>query len=194
MRATRSDLTPRRLLLADPPWKHADALGRRGAQANYRCMSTDEIARFPLPPLADDCLLLLWRLSSMAEDALFVARAWGFTIKSEIVWRKLTATGKPFFGMGRYVRNCHETMLLGTRGRFRVDSHSIRSMFEAPVGEHSAKPDLQYAIAEELCVEGPYAELFARRSRRGWLSIGDQLPLTQIAADSRQLELLEIAQ
>jgi len=39
--------------------------------------------------------------------------------------------------------------------------------------EHSRKPDEQYAIIE-ACSPGPYLELFARGSRAGWTSWGDQ--------------------
>jgi N6-adenosine-specific RNA methylase IME4 len=186
---------PARVLLADPPWQHDDALGKRGAAANYRCMAVDEIARYRLPPLAADCLLLLWRLSSMQEEALFVAKAWGFKVKSEIVWDKLTSTGKPFFGLGRYVRASHETCLVATRGRVKVANRGIRSRFAEAVTEHSRKPVGMYEIAEALVPGGPYAELFARRRRKGWLCIGDELQATRKRGgqpvDVRQLKLAE---
>jgi len=185
---------PARVLLADPPWLLGDPLpGGRGAEAHYPCMPVDAIARFPLPPLADDCLLLMWRLASMQEEALFVARAWGFTIRTEIVWEKLTKTGKPFFGMGRYVRASHEVCLIGTRGRVRVLDRGVRSRFAAQVHEHSRKPDQIYEIAEALS-EGPYVELFARRRRHGWRAIGNELaPMRRkgALADPRQLSLLK---
>jgi N6-adenosine-specific RNA methylase IME4 len=184
-------MKPARVLLADPPWQHDDALGKRGAAANYQVMPVDAIARYALPPLADDCLLLMWRLASMQEEALFVARAWGFKIKSEIVWDKLTAKGNPFFGLGRYVRASHETCLIGTRGRVQVADRSVRSRFEAPVTEHSRKPERIHEIAEALS-EGPYVELFARRRRRGWRCIGNEISKTRIQGrwvDPRQLQL-----
>jgi len=105
----------------------------------------------------------------------------GFTVKSELIWAKLTKHGKPWFGMGRFVRNAHEVCLVCTRGRVKVRSHSVRSGFSAPVPVdarghyvHSAKPDEIYRIAETLS-EGPYCELFARRRRAGWTQFGRQL-------------------
>lgn len=188
-------MKPARVLLADPPWKHDDALamGERGAASKYDVMPVDAIARYPLPPLADDCLLLMWRLANMQEEALFVARAWGFKIKSEIVWDKLTTKGNPFFGMGRYVRGSHETCLIGVRGRIKVADRSIRSRFEAVVQEHSRKPNDVHYIAERLVPGGPFVELFARRRRRGWTCIGNELQRSKkrarMAADPRQQEL-----
>ena len=166
-----------RVLLADPAWKFGDALpGKtRGASKQYRTLSVSDIARFPLPELADSAVLFLWRVAAMQEEALFVCRAWGFKPKTEIIWRKLTRTGKEHFGMGRLVRASHETCLVATRGKPPIRSHSVRSVFAAPVQEHSRKPDEFYELIEGLC-PGPYAELFARRVRAGWAQFGDQLP------------------
>lgn len=167
---------PARVLMADPPWKFGDPLPGhcRGAVKHYPCMTLQEIMAFPLPPLADDCLLLLWRVSSMQAEALMTMRAWGFRLKSELIWRKRTSTGKRHFGMGRIVRAEHEVCLIGTRGRPEIRDHVVRSTFAAAVGRHSEKPDAIYAIAERLCA-GPYAELFARRQRPGWACFGNEL-------------------
>lgn len=165
---------PFRVLCADPPWRFGDALGRRGAEANYPTLSIEEIHRFPLPPLADDAVLFLWRVAAMQLEALTVIRAWGFTAKSEIVWRKLTKNGKPHFGMGRYVRATHETCIIAVRGKPQLKSRSIRSMFEAPIGQHSEKPESFYTGIVEQLYDGPYVELFARRQRAGWTCLGNQ--------------------
>jgi site-specific DNA-methyltransferase (adenine-specific) len=141
---------------------------------NYRTMSVAEICAFKLPLLADDCRLFLWRVASMQEEALAVMRAWGFTLKAEMVWLKRTTNGKMHFGMGRTVRAAHEVCLIGVRGKPKVLSHSVRSVFSAPVGRHSEKPDEFFRRVEELS-PGPYVELFARRQRIGWDALGDEL-------------------
>lgn len=172
-------MTPAALILADPAWSFGDQLpGKsRGAAKNYDVMTVSEIARFPLPPVADDALLLLWRVSAMPEEALFVCRAWGFTPKSEIVWVKTTGEGpkaKIAIGMGRYVRGSHETCLVASRGKAsaRVRDRGIKSVFFAPRTEHSAKPAAFYQLAERL-FPGPRVELFARGApREGWEQYG----------------------
>jgi N6-adenosine-specific RNA methylase IME4 len=175
---------PARVLLVDWPWKFGDNLPgkKRGAAKNYGCMPAERAATFELPLLADNCLMLFWRVASMQQEALDIVGAWGFVVKSEIVWAKLTKNGAPWFGMGRYVRNGHEVCLICTRGRVKVNNRSIRSGFAAPVPVdergryiHSAKPPEIYAIAEKLS-DGPYVELFARRRREGWIQFGKQLP------------------
>lgn len=166
-------------ICADPPWRFGDKLpGKgRGAAKHYKTLTVDDICNHwygDIARAAPDALLFLWRVSSMQQEALDVIKAWGFVLKSEIVWQKLTKHGKHHFGMGRYVRASHETCLIAVRGKPRILTRSIRSTFEAPVGVHSAKPDAFFDIAEDLCA-GPRVELFARRQRAGWLCLGDEL-------------------
>src|SRR5579863_8604563 len=135
--------------VADPPWHFADQLSGagRGAERHHRTMCVADICNFELPLRAQYCFLFFWRCAALTEEALQVVRAWGFT-PSEIVWQKLTKTGKPRFGMGRMVRTSHETFIVGTRGRPTRLVRNSRSTFAAPVqvdvtGKyiHSAKPE-----------------------------------------------------
>lgn len=172
---------PFRVLVADPPWRYDDKLGRRGAAHNYVTMSVEDVCRFPLPPLADDCVLFLWRVAVLQADALLVVRMWGFTLKTELVWLKKTVNGNRWFGLGHTLRAEHEVCLVATRGRPQVLNHSTRSTFvtdfeglSAVAGRHSEKPSEFYAIVEAL-FEGPRVELFARRQRPNWTCLGDEL-------------------
>jgi len=176
-----------RVLIADPAWKFSDKLPGegRGAQKHYECMSVSQIMRMPLPPLHDDCVLFLWRVSSMVEEAYQVVRAWDFTPKSELVWEKTTdeSNERLSFGMGRILRGAHETCIVAARGdRIECMSKSERTVFRAPRGEHSEKPEEFYRIVErlyplELWPES-HVELFARRRRKGWIQFGHGLPGT----------------
>lgn len=144
-------------------------------------MTTYDVCNFPLPPLADDCVLFLWRVASMQQSALDVVRAWGFVVKTEVVWLKKTVNGLQWFGMGRTLRAEHEVCLVATRRRPNVLNHSTRSTFitdfegfSAPVVRHSEKPEKFYEIVESLYA-GPYCELFARRQRPGWTCLGNEV-------------------
>lgn len=165
-----------RCLEADPPWQFGDRLpGKgRGAEKHYRVLTLEEIKAFPLPALAPDCVLLLWRVAAMQEEALSVVRAWGFTVKTEIVWAKRTKHGKRWFGMGHYLRAEHEICLVATRGKVKPLNRGTRSIFEGKVRKHSQKPAEFYELAESL-FPGPRARLFARDEREGWESYGDEV-------------------
>jgi len=174
-----------RVLVSDPAWKFVDSLpgNTRGAEKNYPCLDVWEIQRFPLPGLEPDAILFLWRLSSMVEEAYAVCRAWGFVPKTEIVWSKTVGEdtddkeAKDAFGMGRYTRGAHETCIVATRGKMipHIKDKGIRSIFRAPIGKHSEKPEAFFQLVEKL-VDGPYVEIFSRKPRAGWTVYGNEIP------------------
>lgn len=177
--------TPYHVVTADPPWPFKDKLpgAKRGAVKNYPLMSIEDLCNMQLPMMAFDCILAMWRVGSMVEEAYRVVRAWGFTPKTELVWRKKTSKGNRHFGMGRLFRAEHETAIIATRGKYSklVQAKNIRSTFAAPtpVGSngkaiHSAKPDKFFRIMEKLA-KGPRIELFARQQREGWTCVGNQV-------------------
>jgi len=177
-------MKPHSVLCADPPWPFEDALpGKtRGARRQYKLMAIADICRFPLPPMRDDAILFMWRVSAMVPEAYEVVKAWGFEHKSEIVWQKMTTHGKKHFGLGHTVRASHESVIIAVRGKPKLKLRNVRSTFSAPTPRdekgkiiHSAKPEAFYDLVEELAA-GPYAELFARRQRPGWSCFGNQLP------------------
>lgn len=177
---------PARVLVADPPWSFRDSLPgpKRGASKHYRCMSSADICRLRLPPIATNAVLFLWSVSSMLQEALDVTRAWGFSPKAQLAWVKTTrrstadvGAARLAFGMGHQVRNCHEPCIIATRGRVPPKNRSVRSVFLAPLGAHSAKPDEFYELVEAMH-DGPYVELFARRQRSGWTCLGNEIGST----------------
>lgn len=102
-----------------------------------------------------------------------------------------TGCGTPWFGMGRYTRNAHETCVIATRGKMasKILDHSIPSTLHAPMPwnwetnrpYHSAKPEVFYSLVERLA-RGPYVEMFGRRRRSGWTVLGNQVGKLQRVA------------
>jgi N6-adenosine-specific RNA methylase IME4 len=92
---------------------------------------------------------------------------WGFSYGSCLTWVK------PWYGLGKYLRNQTEHLLLGIRGTAPVLFRGQGTWFYAPVEEYSRKPEEQYVIIER-CSPGPYLELFARRRRTGWDAWGSE--------------------
>lgn len=180
--STRRNPSLAGVLYADPPWKFGDRLPGpgRGAAKHYRTMSVFEIMRFPLPPLAPDCWLFLWRVHTHQREAFQVLEAWRFEYASEIVWVKTSKSGKPRMGMGRTIRQAHEVCILARRGRPEQLSRAIDSVILAPRGRHSAKPLEMYERIEKFA-PGPYVEIFAREQRPGWVSLGDELVAGRVA-------------
>lgn len=157
-----------RTVLADPPWDILQA-GNRGAVRHYPLMGLDAICSLRVDQLAtDDAHLWLWVTNATLHAGKSVMEAWGFSYRSCLTWIK------PRFGLGHYLRNQTEHVLLGTRGQAPVLFRGQGTWFYAPLQEHSYKPEEQYAIIER-CSPGPYVELFARRRHPGWHVWGNEV-------------------
>ena len=169
-------------IMCDPPWSFRSWGGKtgtphRGAHDHYVTTPEAELAALPVWELAaDNCALFMWVVDSHLDAALRLGTAWGFAYKTRAFeWLKLTSTGKPNFGMGFWTRKQTESCLLFTLGKPRRQSMGVRQLIQAPVREHSRKPEEQYARIEAL-VAGPYCELFSRRRRPGWDGWGNEHP------------------
>lgn len=96
------------------------------------------------------------------------------------VWvKKNRKSDTPFWGMGAYTRANAEICLLGVTPDFRaseqIKSHAVHQIIEAPVMEHSIKPDETRRRIVELLGDVPRIELFARQRVPGWDAWGDEI-------------------
>lgn len=173
-------------IIADPPWAYTlySAAGEKKApQAHYGCMPFDQLAALPVNQLAaPDCALIMWATAPLLPDAICLMSAWGFTYKTAGTWAKRgKADGAWSFGTGYILRSAAEFYIIGTTGRPRVRSRSVRNLIVAPVREHSRKPDDLHRQIEQLW-HGPYAELFGRERRPGWDVWGNEVGKFEAAA------------
>jgi N6-adenosine-specific RNA methylase IME4 len=169
-------------ILADPPWRFNNKSGKIAPEhrrlARYSTMAFDEIERIPVQSLAADTAhLYLWCPNALLPRGLEVMRAWGFEYKSNLIWHKVRKDGgSDGRGVGFYFRNVTELVLFGVRGKRARTLEPARrqvNLLATRKREHSKKPDELYDIIE-TCSPGPYLELFARGTRRGWVVWGDQ--------------------
>ena len=160
-----------RTVLADPPWD-VQQKGPLGAQAHYPVMTLEAIASMPVADLVGpDAHLWLWVTNATLRAGFDVMEAWGFTPRSPLTWIK------PRLGLGQYLRNSTEHLILGTRGQAPVRFRAQPTWMFAPLQDHSHKPEEQYAVIERVS-EGPYLELFARRrppSKAAWSVWGNEI-------------------
>ena len=178
-----------RLIYADPPWQYKDKCkdGKRGADFKYPTMKVEDICRLPVWDVADDesCLLAMWWVPTMAEEAIAVAKAWGFRIMTMkgFTWHKVCKNqpAKDAMGMGHLTRANSEDCLFAVRGRLpaRIDA-SIIQMVTAPRMEHSAKPGIVRHKLERLLGDVPRIELFCRGEVEGWHTWGNQAAKSHI--------------
>ena len=169
-------------ILADPPWQFTNKTGKVAPEhkrlSRYGTMRLDEIMALPVSDLAaTPAHLYLWCPNALLPEGLAVMKAWGFTYKSNIVWHKVRKDGgSDGRGVGFYFRNVTELILFGVRGknaRTLAPGRRQVNLLATRKREHSRKPDEQYAIIE-ACSPGPFLELFARGTRKGWAMWGNE--------------------
>lgn len=178
--------TPVKTVVADPPW--TPALGanwktrftdKARPQKHYSVLGVEEIAEMS-PNTQPKAHLWLWVLNQHVDWGYQVARAWGFEPQQMITWKK------PGLGAGTF--QCNSESVLVCRKGARHGNPFQRSggtCFEWPRGRHSEKPEAFYDLVERVS-PGPYLEMFARRTRLGWLSHGNEVPVRDSEASLKR--------
>lgn len=160
------------VVYADPPWRYEYVKAEsRAIENQYPTMGLDDIRRMPVSNICtQDAILFLWVTSPKLEEGLSVLNAWGFQYRTCAVW------DKEKIGMGYYFRQQHELLLVGVRGSMPVPEPGSRvaSVIRARRGKHSEKPDFVPALIETMYPRYAKVELFARVTRDGWDSWGNQ--------------------
>ena len=174
------------IIYADPPWEYKQSGSKtnsRGmAKQHYNTMATEEICNLPVKDIkTDDCICFMWATFPNIAEALKVLEAWGFEYKTAaFVWvQKNKKSNTNFWGMGAYTRANAEVCLLGiskkTKASQQVKVHNIHQIIEAPIEEHSKKPDIVREKIVELLGDLPRVELFARNTTEGWDVWGNEV-------------------
>lgn len=169
------------VIYADPewrfePWSRETGMDR-AADNHYPTTPTRIIASRPVADIAaDDCVLFMWATRPMLPDAWTVLAGWDFTYKSCTVWGK-RREGEAR-GPGYIFTDEAEILIYATRGSPPAPAPGLQwpSLFIAPVGRHSEKPDRVYELIESYFPTLPKIELNARVRRPGFDVWGAEVP------------------
>ena len=160
-------------IMADPPWQYGNQGTRASTDNHYPTMTIDDIAKLPIGELAaEQSHLWLWTTNGFLFECPKLFDAWGFEFKSSYIWVK------PQIGIGNYLRNSHEFLLLATKGGLVGRAKNVKSWGEFDRTRHSAKPEKIRADVVEKISPGPYLELFGRCVVPGWMVWGNQIDAT----------------
>lgn len=179
-------------ILADPPWQFSNRTGKVAPEhkrlGRYGTMTLEQIKSLPVSDIAaTQSHLYLWVPNALILEGFEVMKRWGFIYKTNIVWHKVRKDGGPDGrGVGFYFRNVTELILFGTRGKLRTATPGRRQVnfLATRKREHSRKPDEIYPIIE-ACSYGPFLEMFARHSRPGWSSWGNEVNSSSVSRTDR---------
>ncbi len=157
---------------ADPAWPQeawSDETGQdKGLR--YPSMSVEEIKELcagEKSPFTPDAVVCLWVTANRLPDGLAVLDAWGFEYVTCLAWDKVN------IGMGRWVRDRHELLLIGKRGKVSLAplmGTQPESLYSEPKTEHSRKPVWFAEQIDRLWPTLRKLELFQRKES---LSEGD---------------------
>jgi len=125
------------VIYADPPWQYElPPMGdtNRSIEAHYPTMTLDSIKNISVPA-TNDAVLFLWATAPKLAESMEVVEAWGFDYRTNVVWVK------DKIGMGYYVRNQHELLLIGRRGNMPLPEPGTQpsSVITAPRTGHSVQ-------------------------------------------------------
>jgi N6-adenosine-specific RNA methylase IME4 len=166
-------------VMADPPWSwtaYSDKGLSKSPEAQYSTMSMADIAALPIGDLlAPGGLLMLWCTWPLLHKQIALPARWGLEYKTGGAWTKRTKTGKMRWGTGYLLRSGCEPFLIATLPGSMWRGASLLNVVDGEAREHSRKPEAAFAMVERALP--PHArklELFARETRPGWTTWGDE--------------------
>lgn len=162
------------IIYADPPWNvKQGALPHGDRIIPYPLMKTAEIKALPVWNIAnDDCILFLWIVNSMLEDALEVGKAWSFKyITVGFVWEK-----QEYMPAG-YTFVSTEQCLIFRKGKVPKPYHKwkVKQFLSCKRRRHSEKPDEIRDRIVQIFPTQSKIELFARQRVEGWDAWGNEV-------------------
>ncbi|ENE4829154.1 TPA: DNA methyltransferase [Klebsiella michiganensis] len=191
------------LIYADPAWSYGNQISNGAAVDHYPTMSLLDMKRLPVWELAaDNAVLAMWYTGTHNQEAIELAEAWGFTVRTmkgftwvkfnqlaELRITKALAEGDvtDFYDFldllnavtrmngGNHTRANTEDVLIATRGAGLERKHAgIKQVVYSPLGAHSEKPwEVRHRL-ELLYGDVPRIELFSRSAATGWSHWGNQ--------------------
>ncbi len=166
------------IVLADPNCEFSNQGVAGAAEDHYETAALDRICNAKLSdarPISElarrKAVLFLWvPLPLLIPNAEAVLKAWGFTYRTMLIWKK---PKDPKQAIGFWVRNVAEALVIASRGGFPRPAWKPPSIIEAPCGPHSAKPAIFYETIEKMFPDMRRVEMFARgEERKGWDAAG----------------------
>ncbi|MEG7499160.1 MT-A70 family methyltransferase, partial [Enterobacter hormaechei] len=157
------------LIYADPAWLYDNKASNGAAEDHYDTMKLIDMKRLPVWDLAaDDAVLAMWFTGTHTREAIELAEAWGFKVRTMkgFTWVKFNPLAEKHINKalqagrvedfydfldllnaqtrmngGNYTRANTEDLLIATRGNgLERKCASIKQVIYIPLVENSRKP------------------------------------------------------
>ncbi|MCM1525247.1 MAG: S-adenosylmethionine-binding domain-containing protein [Ruminococcus sp.] len=170
------------IIYTDPPWKQQKGNIRKcrpkqQKSFDYQTMSLDDCFEIQRPFFelgTEKHNVFMWVIDKYLHDAEQKMNELGYVLHARIIWDKGNGIAPAFT-----VRFSHEYLLwFYPKGRMLMPRRECRGKYTTVIREpstyHSKKPLRAYEMIEDM-FDGNKLELFARNTRIGWDSFGDEL-------------------
>lgn len=172
----------------DPAWEFALRSAKGAAkspQAQYDCMTLDEIKAMPVGDLlAPGGVCIMWCTWPLVAIGAHVEilRRWGLPPVTGGGWAKRTINDKLRWGTGYVARSVHEPYIIARLPDSDWNGAGFPNLVESLEAvsvdglarEHSRKPDEFYALCERMWPEARRCSIFSRQTRPGWETWGNE--------------------
>lgn len=181
------------VILADCPWSYRSARTLQGKNSHLTAKqgqqytttgsaNLHDIGEYLHKVVEDDSILFFWVTGPTLAEGIAVMEAWGYPYSQvAFVWEKMA--GNP----GSYTHTSCEFVLVGRRNRIPkpYKRASARQFVQSKRQGHSVKPeDIQDRIEKMFSLDDHnHLELFARRERKGWKCLGNEISGNDIRFD-----------
>jgi N6-adenosine-specific RNA methylase IME4 len=170
------------VIVADPPW-HLEKAKRKTRPKSfdpldYPTMSLEEIQnhlQIALSHTSENAALFLWAIEKYLPETLQMVKDLGLKRHIVLIWDKGQGIAPAYT-----VRFTHEYLIWAYKGKFqrplKENQGKYASVFHAKPQKHSTKPEEAFQLIEAVNGwGGQKLEMYARSTRSGWDSFGNEV-------------------
>lgn len=174
------------IIYTDPPWQQGKGGKKKvrpnssGGELEYPTMPLEDIKQLHKDFLANNTNkkhnVFMWTINKYLVEAQKMMEELGYKLHARIVWNKKTGMCPAYT-----VRFQTEYLLWFYKpGNIILPRREAQGKYAdimtEKVKRHSQKPECAYDMLEDMFPESKKIELFARNTRNGWDSWGNEVP------------------
>lgn len=171
------------IIYTDPPWQQKKAGLRKcrpnqGRELDYQTVEIEEIFELQKPffkATDERHNVFMWAIDKFLFLAESEMKKLGYELHARLIWDKTNGIAPAFT-----IRYSHEYLLwFYKRGKMLMPEKDKRGKYTTVMREqatkHSKKPQCAYEMLEDMFPTARKIELFARNTRPGWESWGNEI-------------------
>ena len=172
------------IIYTDPPWPQkksnpCKARPNQGKELDYETMSVEDCFNIQdqfFAQAAEKHNVFMWTIDKFLHENEQQMPKRGYKCHARIIWDKENGIAPAYT-----VRFSHEYLLWFYKpGHILMPRREARGVYSDVIREkstkHSKKPECAYRMIEDMFPDANKIELFARNTRDGWHSWGNEIP------------------